>query len=100
MADLQQLQDQIVGLSLLDAAQLVKALEDQGLVVELEVWDAQAGKGIDDLLAAGKQPTVVTGVTPDMAIAREEVFGPVLSVLTFGSLDEAVELANGTLYGL
>ena len=46
------------------------------------------------------EPTVVTGVTPDMAIAREEVFGPVLSVLTFRSLDEAIELANSTLYGL
>ena len=37
------------------------------------------------------QPTVVAGVTPDMAIAREEVFGPVLSVLTFKTLDEAIE---------
>jgi acyl-CoA reductase-like NAD-dependent aldehyde dehydrogenase len=46
------------------------------------------------------QPTVVAGVTPDMAIAREEVFGPVLSVLTFKSLDEAVALANSTIYGL
>jgi len=46
------------------------------------------------------EPTVVTGVTPEMAIAREEVFGPVLSVLTFKDLDEAVALANSTLYGL
>lgn len=46
------------------------------------------------------QPTVVAGVTPDMAIAREEVFGPVLSVLTFRSEDEAIALANGAAYGL
>jgi len=46
------------------------------------------------------EPTVVAGVTPEMAIAREEVFGPVLSVLTFRSADEAIELANSTLYGL
>ncbi len=46
------------------------------------------------------QPTVVAGVTPDMAIAREEVFGPVLSVLTFRSLDEAIALANDASYGL
>ena len=46
------------------------------------------------------EPTVVTGVTPEMAIAREEVFGPVLSVLRFRSLDEAVAIANSTLYGL
>lgn len=46
------------------------------------------------------EPTVVTGVTRDMAIAQEEVFGPVLAVLTFKDLDEAVDLANSTLYGL
>ena len=46
------------------------------------------------------EPTVVTGVTRDMAIAGEEVFGPVLAVLTFKDLDEAIELANSTLYGL
>jgi betaine-aldehyde dehydrogenase len=45
-------------------------------------------------------PTVVAGVTPEMAIAREEVFGPVLSVLTFGTVDEAIALANATSYGL
>ncbi len=46
------------------------------------------------------EPTIVTGVTPDMDIAKEEVFGPVLSVLTFKDLDEAIELANSTLFGL
>lgn len=45
-------------------------------------------------------PTIVTGVTPAMAIAREEVFGPVLSVLTFRTLDEALSLANDASYGL
>lgn len=46
------------------------------------------------------EPTVVTGITRDMAIAKEEVFGPVLAVLTFKTLDEAIDLANSTLYGL
>ncbi len=45
-------------------------------------------------------PTVVTGVTADMAIAREEVFGPVLSVLTFRTLEEAIALTNDAAYGL
>ena len=45
-------------------------------------------------------PTVFSGVTPGMRIAQEEIFGPVLSVLTFESEDEAVVLANGTIYGL
>ena len=46
------------------------------------------------------QPTVVSNVTSDMAIAREEVFGPVLTVLTFKTLDEAIALANDSSYGL
>lgn len=45
-------------------------------------------------------PTVVTGVTPAMPIATEEVFGPVLSVLTFADADEAITLANAASYGL
>lgn len=53
-------------------------------------------------LAGGNyvQPTVLTMVTPDMAVAREEVFGPVLVVLTYHTEDEAVALANDTDYGL
>lgn len=46
------------------------------------------------------QPTVVTNLTPDMAIARDEVFGPVLSVLTFTTLDEAIAIVNDSDYGL
>jgi betaine-aldehyde dehydrogenase len=46
------------------------------------------------------QPTVITGVTPDMAIARDEVFGPVLAVLTFRTADEAIALCNDATYGL
>jgi aldehyde dehydrogenase (NAD+) len=45
-------------------------------------------------------PTVFTGVDPQMRIAREEIFGPVLSVFSFSSEDEAIELANGLEYGL
>ncbi|MFI2433324.1 aldehyde dehydrogenase [Streptomyces sp. NPDC018693] len=46
------------------------------------------------------EPTVFAEVTPQMRLAREEIFGPVLSVLTFDDLDEAVRLANATEYGL
>ena len=46
------------------------------------------------------QPTIFTGVDNKMRIAQEEVFGPVLSVLTFKDEDEAVEIANDILYGL
>ncbi|WPB56443.1 aldehyde dehydrogenase [Xylophilus sp. GOD-11R] len=46
------------------------------------------------------QPTICTGVTADMRIAQEEVFGPVLSVLRFSTEEEAVALANSTRFGL
>ncbi len=46
------------------------------------------------------EPTVFTGVTPAMRIAREEIFGPVLSVIRFETEAEATEIANGTDYGL
>ncbi|NTW00079.1 MAG: aldehyde dehydrogenase family protein [Oscillochloris sp.] len=46
------------------------------------------------------QPTVFTGVKPNMRIAREEIFGPVLSVIEVESLDEAVAVANDVAYGL
>jgi succinate-semialdehyde dehydrogenase / glutarate-semialdehyde dehydrogenase len=46
------------------------------------------------------EPTVVTGVRPGSDILREEIFGPVLSIVTFGDEDEAVRIANDTEYGL
>ncbi len=45
-------------------------------------------------------PTVVTGVRPDATLAQKEVFGPVLGVTPFESEDEAVRIANSTIYGL
>ncbi len=46
------------------------------------------------------QPTVFADVTPDMTIAREEIFGPVLSILTYTDEDDAVRIANDSIYGL
>lgn len=46
------------------------------------------------------EPTLLTGVTPDMKIANEEAFAPVLSVLKFKDDAEAIQIANGTPYGL
>lgn len=46
------------------------------------------------------QPTVFAGVTPDMTIAREEIFGPVLAILTYKTEREAIDIANDTPYGL
>jgi aldehyde dehydrogenase (NAD+) len=69
-------------------------------------------KGIDKLVAGGTgapegletgfyvKPTVFSDVRPDMTIAQEEIFGPVLSILPYDNEDQAVEIANGVVYGL
>lgn len=46
------------------------------------------------------EPTIFDNVTPDMTIAREEIFGPVLAVMAFDTEEEAIRLANATEYGL
>ncbi len=46
------------------------------------------------------QPTVLADVTNDMKVAREEIFGPVLSVIKYSTVDEAIAIANDTEYGL
>ncbi|WP_425467138.1 aldehyde dehydrogenase family protein [Pseudalkalibacillus caeni] len=46
------------------------------------------------------EPTIFTDVTNDMKIAREEIFGPVLSVIRYSTVEEVIDLANDTIYGL
>lgn len=60
------------------------------------------GTGRPDDLPRGYfvRPTIFADVTPQMTIAREEIFGPVLSIMPYDSEDQAVEIANGTDYGL
>ncbi|WP_322067003.1 aldehyde dehydrogenase [Burkholderia ubonensis] len=72
---------------------MVKAAEAEGATVAYGGKPAPEG-GFFVL------PTVLTGVTSSMTIARDEVFGPVLSVLTFDTEEQAVQLANDTRYGL
>jgi len=66
------------------------------------IVSAQAALPADDALADGfyVAPTVFDGVTRDMRIAREEIFGPVTAVLTFTTDEEAVDVANDTDFGL
>lgn len=63
---------------------------------------AAGGPGLPDGLDKGwfVRPTVFSNVTNDMTIAREEIFGPVLSIIPFDDEDDAVRLANETPYGL
>jgi aldehyde dehydrogenase (NAD+) len=60
------------------------------------------GPGRPDGLDAGwfVRPTVFSDVTNNMTIAREEIFGPVLSILTYRDIEEAISIANDTHYGL
>lgn len=75
------------------AADMVGAAQSEGAQV------ATGGRKLN-IPGAFLEPTIVTQVTSDMAIANEEVFGPVLSVLKFTSDDDAIKIANGTPYGL
>ena len=45
-------------------------------------------------------PVILADVTPDMTIAQEEIFGPIACVLRFRTEEEAIEICNGTAYGL
>ncbi|MFC7394504.1 aldehyde dehydrogenase family protein [Scopulibacillus cellulosilyticus] len=89
-----------------------------GPLVSKKQWDRVQGyiqKGIDEgatLVTGGLgkpegletgyyvKPTVFTNVKNDMVIAQEEIFGPVMSIITYETLDEAIEIANDTEYGL
>jgi len=57
---------------------------------------------VDEPLSKGffVEPTLFVGAKPGMRIVEEEIFGPVMAVMTFSSEEEAVELANGSNYGL
>jgi aldehyde dehydrogenase (NAD+) len=77
----------------------------QGLIAKGEEEGARliaGGQGRPDGFESGYyvKPTVFADVTPDMTIANEEIFGPVLSMMPFDTEDEAVQIANDTPYGL
>jgi acyl-CoA reductase-like NAD-dependent aldehyde dehydrogenase len=70
-------------------------------------WIEEAKAGGAEVLAGGAttdeglvQPTVIAGAGPGLKVSCEEVFGPVVTLNRVGSVDEAIELANGTRYGL
>ena len=90
----------------LDEATDVSALISEGETRRVAGW-------IDEAVAAGAQvalggevadgvllPTVLTGVTPGLKVCSSEVFGPVLAVAAYDTLDEALDAANDTRYGL
>ncbi len=116
------LQDWVVDLARARAESLTVGPADSGADLGPLVSAAQRDrvrryiqKGIDEgatLVTGGTEPpeglekgffvrpTVFADVTPDMTIAQEEIFGPVLCIMPYDSEDEAVEIANSTIYGL
>jgi aldehyde dehydrogenase (NAD+) len=78
----------------------IQALIWSGIAEGAEVL--AGGPGLPEHLNRGYyvRPTVFASVTPQMRIAREEIFGPVLSILTYESEDQVIEMANDTVYGL
>ena len=94
----------------LDEKTLVGAIASLEQLATIERLVAQGTDEGADLLLGGRRlatdrgrfyaPTVFANVDPSMAIAREEIFGPVLSAIRFRDLDDAVAIANATTYGL
>ena len=83
--------------------QRVRQLIDDAVAEGAELLTGGARPpGLPDDAAQGNflAPTILTQVRPEMAIAQEEVFGPVLVVMTFEDEQQAIELANGTSFGL
>ncbi|MCK4524887.1 MAG: aldehyde dehydrogenase family protein [Candidatus Andersenbacteria bacterium] len=76
--------------------------------LEVQVEDARSkgatiitgGKRVEGMDGAYYMPTLITNTTPDMKIVTEEVFGPVLPIITFKTEEEAIQIAHDTPYGL
>ncbi|CAB5519717.1 Aldehyde dehydrogenase PuuC [Pseudomonas putida] len=95
----------------LDPASRAGAIVDAGQSARISAAIDQAKANGARLLCGGQRlsingsdnfiaPTIFTGVSADMALAREEVFGPVLAVSTFEDEEQALRLANDSIYGL
>ena len=97
-----------VGNGMEDGVEQGPIIDGQGLdKIERHVADARA-KGAEVLTGGGRhalggtyfEPTVLTGMTPEMEMFREETFGPVAGLFRFSTDDEAVAMANDTEFGL
>jgi aldehyde dehydrogenase (NAD+) len=99
-----------VGPGLEDGIDMGPAVDEKQWKTDLEYIDIGRREGARLVLGGGKpqhldggyfvEPTIFDEVTPSMRIFREEIFGPVLSVATAKSLDEALHFANAVDYGL
>jgi aldehyde dehydrogenase (NAD+) len=78
----------------------VQGLIEKGIQEGATLVTGGAGRPADFNRGYYVRPTVFADVTQDMTIAKEEIFGPVLSMMTYETEDQAVEIANNTSYGL
>jgi succinate-semialdehyde dehydrogenase / glutarate-semialdehyde dehydrogenase len=86
--------------SLVSAKQLATVTEHVEDALAKGATALAGGKGRPDLGPYFFEPTVLTGVTPEMTLYTEETFGPVVAVYDFDNEAQAIELANATSYGL
>lgn len=101
-------QDVVVGDPSAEKTKVGPMVSESQLETVLEYIEKGKAEGAEVLIGGNKiegtgyfvEPTVFVNVTNDMTIAQEEIFGPVLTVLTYDSVEEAIELANDSIYGL
>jgi acyl-CoA reductase-like NAD-dependent aldehyde dehydrogenase len=90
----------------LDPSVDVGPVIDRGSAERIEQWVEEAVSQGAELLTGGKRegsvywPTVLTNVTPDMKVCKEEVFGPVVTVERYETFEQAIEKVNDSPYGL
>jgi acyl-CoA reductase-like NAD-dependent aldehyde dehydrogenase len=90
----------------LDEKSKVGPMVKESEAVRVDEWISEAVEGGARLVAGGGRrgafymPAVVADVHPDMRISRDELFGPAVAVTPFETIDEAIALANDSVYGL
>ena len=98
-------EDLVVG-DPLDEKTDIGTLIDEAAAIRVEEWINEASRNGVEVMTdfqrngASLTPVVLRGVTPDMRIAQDEVFGPVMAVMTADSLAESIEIANQAPFGL
>lgn len=101
-------ESQIIGESLDRNTTIGPVVNEKQINTLLEQFDDAINKGAN-VICGGKQPeekenyfepTILTNITKDMKVWKEEVFGPILPIVRFKTIEEAIELANDTIYGL
>lgn len=90
----------------MDPATEIGPMIAEGEAVRVEQWVAEAAAGGAVIHCGNRReralfwPTVLTGVTRDMQVVKDEVFGPVVSVIPFDTMQEAYDMVNDSRYGL